>query len=69
MGMHIALREQVGSDRPVGIKSIYVKLTKRQGQHGGEHAMIECLGQSLWSAQRNNQAPDEDLYLACLKKL
>ena len=69
MGMHIALREQVGNDRPAGIKSIYAKLIKRQGQHRGEHAMIECLGQSLWTAQRNDQAPDEDLYLACLKKL
>lgn len=69
MGMHIALREQVGADRPVGIKSIYAKLIKRLGQHRGEHSMIECLGQSLWNAQRNNQVPDEALYLACLKKL
>ncbi|MGB5328985.1 MAG: DUF1841 family protein, partial [Gammaproteobacteria bacterium] len=34
-----------------------------------EHAMMECLGQTLWTAQRNNQPPDEAAYLDCLKKL
>ena len=69
MGMHIALREQAGADHPAGIKSIYQKLLKQKGQHETEHAMIECLGQSLWGAQRNNRAPDEAAYLECLSKL
>jgi hypothetical protein len=69
MGMHIALREQAGADRPSGIRSIHQKLLTQKGQHEAEHAMMECLGQSLWSAQRNNQLPDEAAYLDCLKKL
>jgi hypothetical protein len=69
MGMHIALREQAGADRPAGIKSVYDGLIQRRGRHEAEHAMMECLGQSLWSAQRNNQAPDEAEYLECLRKL
>jgi len=69
MGMHIAIREQARNDRPVGIKPIHQKLTDSRGQHAAEHAMIECLGQSLWNAQRNNQAPDEALYLECLRKI
>ncbi len=69
MGMHIALREQAGTDRPAGIKSIYQGLVAAKGQHQAEHAMMECLGQALWSAQRNNQSPDESDYLDCLKKL
>ncbi len=69
MGMHIALREQAGTDRPAGIKSIYQRLTAVKGQHQAEHAMMECLGQALWSAQRNAQAADEANYLDCLKKL
>jgi hypothetical protein len=69
MGMHIALREQAGSDRPGGIKSIYQRLVAAKGQHEAEHAMMECLGQALWSAQRNAQAPDEADYLDCLEKL
>ncbi len=69
MGMHIALREQADVDRPSGIKSIYQQLTIQKGQHEAEHAMMECLGEALWSAQRNNQPADQDAYLDCLKKL
>ncbi len=69
MGMHIALREQAGADHPAGIRSIYQKLVQHSGQHAAEHAMMECLGQALWSAQRNNRPPDDGEYLECLKKL
>jgi len=30
---------------------------------------MECLGEALWSAQRNGQEPDMGAYLDCLKKL
>ncbi len=69
MGMHIALREQAAADRPPGVKTIHQKLLTQNGQHKAEHDMMECLGESLWSAQRNNQLPDEAAYLDCLKKL
>jgi hypothetical protein len=69
MGMHIALREQAGADRPAGIKSIYQRLLAAQGQHEAEHTMMECLGQVLWNAQRSAQLPDEAEYLDCLRKL
>ena len=69
MGMHIALREQTATDRPAGIKSIYQKLVSSKGRHEAEHAMMECLGQALWNAQRSNHAPDENAYLDCLQKL
>ena len=69
MGMHIALREQAGADRPPGVKSIYRQLTAQRGRHDAEHAMMECLGGALWTAQRSQQSPDEDAYLGCLKKL
>ena len=69
MGMHIALREQVSTDRPAGIRSIQQKLNLKLGQHPAEHAMIECLGQALWMAQRNNGVPDDNSYLLCLKRI
>jgi len=69
MGMHISLREQSGSDRPPGIQGIYQKLVRLKGTHDAEHAMIECLGEVLWTAQRMNAMPDENAYLACLRKL
>ena len=69
MGMHIALREQAGADRPPGVSAIRQKLVSKKGHHEAEHSMMECLGQTLWNAQRNNQSPDEAAYLDCLKKL
>ncbi|MCG8380365.1 MAG: DUF1841 family protein, partial [Proteobacteria bacterium] len=33
------------------------------------HKMMECLGTSLWQAQRNNTLPDENGYLDCLKRI
>jgi hypothetical protein len=69
MGMHIALREQADSDRPVGVQSLHQKLSADKGRHAAEHAMMECLGEALWNAQRNAREPDMDAYLDCLKKL
>jgi hypothetical protein len=69
MGMHIALREQTATDRPAGIQDVYNKLSSSLGVHDAEHAMMECLGQALWQAQRDNSVPDEGEYLECLKKL
>ena len=69
MGMHIALREQVGSDRPAGVRATHSRLSAKHGQHAAEHAMIECLGQVMWQAQRDQALPDEAAYLECLKKL
>jgi hypothetical protein len=69
MGMHIALREQAAGDRPTGVQSLYQKLCTSKGLHEAEHAMMECLGEALWSAQRNGAEPDQANYLDCLKKL
>ncbi len=70
MGLHIAIHEQISTDRPVGIRNIYQKLQyKYSNPHHAEHAMMECLTESLWLAQRNNQPPDDTEYLSALKKL
>ena len=70
MSMHIALHEQLSTDRPVGIKALYQGIIMKQGSaHEAEHAMMECLGEALWLAQRNNSMPDELAYFECLKKL
>ncbi len=69
MGMHIALREQASTNRPAGINEIRSRLSAKMGVHAAEHAMMECLGQALWQAQRSGSAPDEQAYLECLQKL
>jgi len=70
MGMHIALKEQVSADRPNGITQVFNQLiAKSVSTHDAEHKMMECLGQSLWEAQRNNTMPDENNYLECLRRV
>ena len=68
MGMHIAIREQLTIDRPAGIKAAYEALMRKTGDvMQTEHAMLECLGEVLWRAQRENRLPDEQAYLACIR--
>ena len=71
LGMHLALREQVGTDRPAGIAGLTRSLLARHhgDGHTVEHMMMECLGEMLWTAQRQNSPPDEAAYLDCIKKL
>lgn len=71
MGLHLALREQVGTDRPAGIKQITRSLLiKHSGEgHAVEHMMMDCLAEALWNAQRNGSAPDESAYLEQLHRL
>ncbi|GKT11576.1 MAG: hypothetical protein ISEC1_P0542 [Thiomicrorhabdus sp.] len=70
MGMHLGLQEQVSMDRPVGIQAIYQQLGQKLGDvHDTEHAMMECLAESLWIAQRDQIEPDEQIYLQNLQEL
>jgi Domain of unknown function (DUF1841) len=70
MGLHLAIREQVATDRPPGIAAVHAGLARRHGgAHDAEHAMIEPLAQTLWEAQRSGEAPDEARYLERLRGL
>ena len=70
MGLHLAIREQVATDRPAGIAAVHARLALRRGDaHAAEHAMIEPLAETLWEAQRSGKAADENLYLDRLRLL
>lgn len=70
MGLHLGIREQVSTDRPTGIATVFRGLAARLGDaHQAEHLMIDCLAQVLWESQRNQQPPDETRYLEALKRL
>ena len=70
MGLHLAIREQVATNRPAGIADVHRALTSRFGDtHGAEHAMLEVLAETLWNAQRSGRPPDEQAYLEKLKTL
>jgi hypothetical protein len=69
MGLHLAVREQVSIDRPPGIRELRQALAVRLGdEHAAEHALMECLAETLWEAQRSARAPDERDYLERVRR-
>jgi hypothetical protein len=70
MGLHLAIREQVTTNRPHGITELHAKLSARTGgAHEAEHRMLEVLAETLWEAQRAGKSPDENAYLERLRTL
>lgn len=70
MGLHLAIREQVSTNRPHGIADVHAKLAKQLGDaHEAEHRMLEALAEQLWEAQRGNKPPSEMAYLERLRGL
>jgi len=70
MGLHLGIREQIATNRPAGIAAVYTELACATGDaHTAEHKMIDCLAETLWEAQSQNTAPDEQKYLQRLQQL
>lgn len=69
LGLHLALRDQVTTDRPPGLRSACTALAARHGQHPAEHRLMEVLARVLWDAQRAGRPPDEQQYLDEIRRL
>lgn len=70
LGLHLAVRESIATDRPSGVSEIHHILAIRIGDgHTAEHRIMECLAETLWQAQRNGRPPDEQAYLNCMRSL
>ena len=69
LSLHLAAAEQLAIDQPPGIVAHYERLCAQRGDaHAALHAIVECLGEVVWQAQRLGTAPDATLYLACLER-
>lgn len=70
MGLHLAIRDQVATDRPAGIREAFSRLvTTKASRHDAEHLLIECLAEALWNAQASGSPPDERAYLARVQQM
>ena len=68
LSMHLSIAEQISVDQPRGIRDAFLGLAKRRGsEHDAHHEIMECLGQMLWTAQRNGTPPDGDAYVECVR--
>jgi Domain of unknown function (DUF1841) len=68
LSMHLSIAEQISIDQPPGIRAAFLSLAQRRGEHEAHHEMMECLGEMLWSSQRNGLPPDAQAYLECVRK-
>lgn len=71
MGLHVALIEQLQSNRPAGIVAIYRQLLAQDHHdvHGLEHRLLDILAAVLWAANQRGAMPDEGDYLGRVRSL
>jgi len=68
LSLHLAIADQISIDQPPGIRAAYQALRQRLDVHEAEHAILECLGETLWRAQRDGGGIDSVKYLACVRR-
>lgn len=70
LSLHVTVSEQVGADRPPGIRDLYLQLLKKYGdQTEVEHLIMEKLARLLLNSFRNNEQNSEAQYLNAVKEL
>jgi hypothetical protein len=69
LSMHLAIEEQLSIDQPPGIRTAFESRQQRHGdRHAALHDVLECLGETVWRAQRDRQPLDGVAYLDCIHR-
>ena len=69
LSLHVAIEEQLAIDQPPGIRAEFERILADRGdRHDALHVVLECLGETVWAAQRSRAAPDGSAYLECLRR-
>ncbi|HCU85441.1 DUF1841 family protein [Methylophilus sp. UBA6697] len=69
MSLHLSIQEQISINQPIGITQAYGKLcTKFQEEHEAQHALLECLAETIWLAQHNQTGLDAAHYLSLIEQ-
>jgi hypothetical protein len=69
LSLHLAVAEQLAIDQPPGLRAEYERIAAACGdEHEALHAVLECLGETMWQAQRLGTGPDATVYLDCLRR-
>ncbi len=63
LSLHLSIAEQVAIDQPPGIRDAWQAIAARTGSdHDAAHALIDCLAETLWQAQRHGRPLDQAAY-------
>lgn len=69
LSMHLSISEQISIDQPPGLRAAFLSLAHKRGsEHDAHHEIMECLGEMLWTSQRNGTPPDGQAYVACVQR-
>lgn len=68
LSLHLAVHEQVSIDQPPGIRAAHQALCQTRPAHEAEHVILDCLGETLWAAQRHQQAMDATAYVTAVRR-
>lgn len=68
LSLHLAIHEQISIDQPPGIRQSYQALLTRMEAHDAEHILLECLGETIWKAQRQGGPMDAQAYLESIRR-
>jgi hypothetical protein len=69
LSLHLAIEEQLSIDQPPGIRAIFGQLQARHDdRHDALHVILDCLGETVWRANRDQAPPDGNAYLDCLRR-
>jgi len=68
LSLHLAIHEQVSIDQPPGIRAAFDRLRLRLEPHEAEHVLLECLGETIWQAQRHGQPMDALAYVDAVQR-
>jgi len=68
LSLHLAIREQVSIDHPPGIRAAFHRLRAKMEAHAAEHILLECLGETIWRAQREGKPMDAEGYVEQIRR-
>ena len=68
LSLHLAIHEQVSIDQPPGIRLAFEQLRARMDPHAAEHVLLECLGETIWQAQRQGGQMDAMAYVDAVRR-
>lgn len=69
LSLHLSIAEQLSIDQPPGIRAAFEAIFRRCGDaHAAQHAILDCLGETVWQAQRSGLPLDANAYLHCVRR-
>jgi hypothetical protein len=69
LSLHLAIEEQLSIDQPAGLRAEFERILSRTGdRHAATHALLDCLGETVWRSQRERQPLDANAYLECVRR-